>query len=112
VFETSDAVPDPSFGFMLANSDGVEVSGFGRGLTGMPEGTVLQRGERVHVSAALDNRLAQGRYVVQAYAHAHRSLSQPLLGLPRILDFVVYGTVPSAGVASLFTDAQAIKEER
>jgi ABC-2 type transport system ATP-binding protein len=112
IFEASGRITDPSFGFMLANIDGVEVSGFGRGLSGMPDGTVVEADERVHVSATLDNRLAQGRYVVQAYAHANRSLSEPLLGLPRILDFVVYGTGHSVGVASLFSDTSAVKEER
>ncbi len=111
VYEASDEIADPGFGFMLANEQGTEVSGFGKGLTSSPQNATVKAGERVHVSATLDNRLAQGRYVVQAYVHANRSLSEPLLGLPRILDFVVFGTGHSVGVVSIFSETDAVKEE-
>ena len=113
VFEAEREVTYPSFGFVLANAEGIEIHGFGQRLTGATEADDrIGPGERVHVTATIENRLALGRYAIQGYAHRNASFSETILALPRILDFVVYGTDPSPGVVSVFTETKAIREPR
>jgi ABC-2 type transport system ATP-binding protein len=106
-FRANAAITDPSFGFVIANEDGVEVGGVGLGLDpdrGQPR--TIASGERVEVRAAIENRLAPGRYAVQAWIYRNHSLAEPVLASPRILDFVVFGTEHTVGLVDLINDAE------
>ncbi len=104
-FEARTEIPNPSFGFVIANEDGVEVSGVGLRLNADHTGSV-PAGETVTIRAKLENRLAPGRYAMQAWIYRNHSLADPVLASPRILDFVVFGTEHSVGLVSLVDDAE------
>ena len=91
----------PTSASSSTTAEGVEVGGFAAGLkptTETAQGDVFPAGEQVRVRAKLANRFAPGRYLVQCWVHRNHSFAEPLLALPRVLDFVVYG-VPGNGRA-------------
>ena len=101
IFEAPTAIEGPNFGFVVTTAEGVEIGGFAAGLkptTETAQGDVFPAGEQVRVRAKLANRFAPGRYLVQCWVHRNHSFAEPLLALPRVLDFVVYG-VPGHGRA-------------
>jgi ABC-2 type transport system ATP-binding protein len=82
-------VEGPTFGFSLANADGVEVTGFGVPPDELPER--VSAGQRLQIRAAVENRLAPGRYIVRCWIHRNRNLSDIVLYSPHVLDFVIFG---------------------
>ena len=98
-FEAHRGVEGPSFGFSFVNADGVEVTGFGLGLSGdVPDR--LEPGQGVRLGGEIENRLAPGRYVVKCWVHREHNYANLVLHSPHVLDFVVYGS-NGAGVVSL-----------
>jgi hypothetical protein len=106
-FVANAELSNPSFGFVIANEDGIEVGGVGLGLDpDAGEKRTIAAGERVQVRAVIENRLAAGRYAVQAWIYRNHSLAEPVLASPRILDFVVFGTEYTVGLVDLINDAE------
>jgi ABC-type polysaccharide/polyol phosphate transport system ATPase subunit len=104
-FEAHQEVEGPSFGFSFVNADGVEVTGFGLGLSGdVPDR--LERGQRVQLGGEIENRLAPGRYVVKCWVHREHNYANLVLHSPHVLDFVVYG-MSEAGVVVLDHEIEA-----
>jgi len=104
-FEAHRAIEGPSFGFSFVNADGVEVAGFGIGLSGdVPDR--LEPGQRVRLGGRIENRLAPGRYVVKCWVHRDHNYANLVLHSPQVLDFVVYGDA-TAGVVSLDHEVKA-----
>lgn len=105
VFEAHQSVEGPSFGFAFTNADGVEVTGFGLGLSGdVPDR--LEPGQRVRLSGEIENRLAPGRYVAKCWVHRAHNYADLVLHSPQVLDFVVYGK-DGAGVVALDHEIKA-----
>jgi hypothetical protein len=69
----------------------------------------LEPGQRVRVSAEVENRLAPGRYVVKLWIHRERNFSNLVLFSPHILDFVVFGT-EEPGMVFLDSNVSAVVE--
>jgi ABC-2 type transport system ATP-binding protein len=109
VFEAIRDVNQPSFGFVFANADGVEVAGVGKEL---PEDGPdrLERGQKVRISGTIENPLAPGRYVVKCWVHRNHNYGDLVLHAPHVLDFVVFGTA-AAGVVALDYEMSAKIEE-
>jgi ABC-2 type transport system ATP-binding protein len=108
VLEAKRDVEGPTAGFAFCNVDGVDVAGFGIGSSDdLPER--LRAGQRVRVSAEVENRLAPGRYVVKLWVHRNWSFANLVLHSPHILDFVVFGT-EEAGVVFLESNVSAVVE--
>jgi ABC-2 type transport system ATP-binding protein len=105
--EAKREVEGPTVGFVLTNADGVDVAGFGVPPEHLPES--LAAGDRVQIRAAIENRLAPGRYVVKCWIHRNRNLADLVLYSPHVLDFVVFGT-GVAGVAFFDTEVSATVE--
>lgn len=106
--EAHGRVEGPSFGFSFTNADGVEVTGFGLGLSpGTPDR--LEPGQRVHLSGEIENRLAPGRYVVKCWVHREHNYANLVLHSPHVLDFVVFGK-SGAGVVELSHEIEATVE--
>ena len=104
-------VPEPSFGFNIANVDDVQVSAFGTHVAdgdGMAERLVT--GERARLTADIDNLLTPGRYKMGFWVCRNRNFNDIILRVPRVLDFVVYGSVWSVGVVSLEAEIEAAPE--
>jgi ABC-type polysaccharide/polyol phosphate transport system ATPase subunit len=109
IFEAHRPVDGPSFGFAFTNADGVEVTGFGLGLSGdVPDR--LEPGQRVRVSGEIENRLAPGRYVTKCWVHREHNFANLVLHSPHVLDFVVYGK-DGAGVVALDHEIVATVED-
>jgi ABC-2 type transport system ATP-binding protein len=109
-FEAHRRVEGPSFGFAFTNADGVEVTGFGLGLSGdVPD--LLEPGQQVRLSGEIENRLAPGRYVTKCWVHRDHNYANLVLHSPHVLDFVVYGK-DSAGVVALDHEIVATVEAK
>jgi hypothetical protein len=105
--EAKRDVEGATFGFVLTNPDGVDVAGFGVPHDDIPE--TLRAGDRIKVSAMVENRLAPGRYIVKCWIHRNRNLANLVLYSPHVLDFVVFGT-NVAGLVELDTEVGATVE--
>ena len=111
VLEAAVEFVGPSLGFMLTNADGVDICGFGKALEEPREGDdVLAPGERIHVRARIENHLAVGRYYISCRAYANHSYADLRLVVPRIVDFVVFGTDQTVGVVSIFPESSITRE--
>ena len=110
VLEAIKPVPGPSFGFMLTNADGVDICGFGRGLDeAHTDADVLEAGERLHISAMVDNQLAVGRYFISCRAYAEHSYAKLLLVIPQVIDFLIFGVDQTVGVVSIFPETKVVR---
>ena len=103
VFEAPVEIPGPSFSFAINNEDGVRIGDFVATLSAERggDGDLLAAGERVHLRTELVNGFTPGRYTIPCWVHRAHSLAEPVLAMPRIADFVVYGTTPSAGLVTV-----------
>ncbi len=110
VFEAPTEIPGPSFGFAINNEEGVRIGDFGVRLADGADR--IEAGERVHVRAELVNGLAPGRYTIPCWVYRAHSLAEPVLAMPRILDFVVYGSTQTLGVVKVARETSARREER
>jgi hypothetical protein len=105
VFEAVREVNQPSFGFVFANADGIEVGGVGKDLSEAGPDR-LEPGQRVMISGTIENPLAPGRYVVRCWVYRNHNYGDLVLHAPHVLDFVVYGRAAS-GVVSLEYNLEA-----
>jgi len=96
-------------GFILANADGVGVFQFGAGVS--KEGSSeLAAGDRVKVSADVENLLAPGRYFVHTGVNRVGGGGVALY-VHNSVDFVVYGgEAQSRGIVALPYSAKAVVE--
>jgi ABC-type polysaccharide/polyol phosphate transport system ATPase subunit len=93
-------VPGVGVGFILANADGVGVFQFGSGVFKDDGSTALTAGERVKVSADVENLLAPGRYFI--HCGVNRVGGGVALYVHNSVDIVVYGgESQSRGIVSL-----------
>ncbi len=111
VVEATRDLPSPSFAFELLNVDDVAVSGFGLRLKqsdGRPK--PMRAGQRLKVSADLDNRLVPGRYAVVGSISRSRNEGDMVMHDVRLADFLVKGTDPMPGMVFVNADVRATIE--
>jgi ABC-type polysaccharide/polyol phosphate transport system ATPase subunit len=97
-FVAARDIERPSFGFVFVNSDGVEIGGVGKDLEdGGPE--ILRAGDRVTISAAVENQLAPGRYYVKSWVFRNHNYGDVVHHAPHVIDFVVFGAAEAGVVA-------------
>ena len=90
-------LPGVDVGFLVVNADGLGVFNFGIPVGEEQEARELRAGQRVVVTAALDNRLAAGRYFV--HCGINRAYEGGIaLYEPNAIDFVVFGGPQTRGV--------------
>jgi ABC-2 type transport system ATP-binding protein len=96
VLEVRGDVPDPLFGFIVENADGVNVHEF---VGGLPDGKRgwLRAGQRVKVSVTAKNDLSPGRFHLHHGVVRNRNRFDNALLVPNALGFVVYGDQESTG---------------
>ncbi|HEX8976509.1 MAG TPA: ABC transporter ATP-binding protein [Solirubrobacteraceae bacterium] len=114
IYEAVHDLVSPQFGFHFLNADGVQLFGFNRGLEDTPaEATELLRaGQRVRLSARIENRLLPGRYSISSMISRNRSYGDLALHVLRLIEFVVYGTEPGPGSLAVQVDTEAIVEDQ
>jgi energy-coupling factor transporter ATP-binding protein EcfA2 len=113
LLEAVRELPSPTFGFELLNVDDVAVSGFGTSLEhedGRPK--PMRTGERLRISAELDNRLVPGRYAVIGSISRSRNPGDTVMRDVRLTDFLIKGRDPMPGMVFVRADVRATVEER
>src|ERR1044072_362632 len=102
---------DVGVGFILANADGVGVFQFGKSLEGRDGTPVIGAGERVQVSAELENPLAPGHYFVHCGVEQGPESSDGIsLYAHAAADFVVFGGEHTGGILALKHEIEATVE--
>jgi ABC-type polysaccharide/polyol phosphate transport system ATPase subunit len=96
VLDVRGDVPDPLFGFIVENADGVNVHEFACGLPDGKRGW-LRAGQRVNVSVTAKNDLSPGRFQLHHGVVRNRNRFDNALLVPNALGFVVYGDQESTG---------------
>jgi ABC-type polysaccharide/polyol phosphate transport system ATPase subunit len=87
--------PGLVIGFIIANADEVGIFQFGTALKNASGGSELRAGERVKVSAEIENLLVQGRYFVHCAVNRAKDSNVVLHGYDCV-EFVVFGGEPQA----------------
>jgi ABC-type polysaccharide/polyol phosphate transport system ATPase subunit len=107
IAEAQRRLEHPSFCVEFLNVDGVPVFGF-EGTVGADDGSgAVAAGERVRISARIENRLVPGRYSVRGSVARDRAHGEPVMRNVPLLDFIVKGTDPDPGMISVQTDLVA-----
>jgi hypothetical protein len=112
LLEAARELPSPSFGFELLNVDDVAVSGFSTRLEEDGRPKRMRPGERLRVSAALDNVLVPGRYTVIGSISRSQVQGDLVMRDVRLMDFLVKGSEPIPGMVSVRADVRATVEGR
>jgi len=111
MIEARDRLINPQFGFECKTSDMVTVFGVNGSLTSEGDPARVELGERVRLTAEVDNPLVPGTYLVRAWVV--RDLNPDEMGLQfiDILKFDVIGDDTSLGVISLPAEVVVSREE-
>jgi ABC-type polysaccharide/polyol phosphate transport system ATPase subunit len=95
--EVKRDLPGLDVGFLVANADGLGVFNFGIPVGEREEARELSAGQRVVVTAAVDNQLVAGRYFV--HCGINRAYEGGIaLYVPNAIDFVVFGGPQTRGL--------------
>jgi ABC-type polysaccharide/polyol phosphate transport system ATPase subunit len=95
--EVKRDLPGLDVGFLVANADGLGVYNFGIPVGERERARELSAGQRVVVTAALDNQLVAGRYFV--HCGINRAYEGGIaLYVPNAIDFVVFGGPQTRGI--------------
>ncbi|MBA2522055.1 MAG: ABC transporter ATP-binding protein [Solirubrobacterales bacterium] len=105
VIEARQELRKPTLGFHCVNADGIHVFGFNH----VPardgrEVESIAAGERLRVSAAIDNPLSPGRYTLSCWVVRDREMGDLALQSLDLLDFVVFGTDRTPGMVAVDVD--------
>jgi ABC-type polysaccharide/polyol phosphate transport system ATPase subunit len=92
---------DIGVGFVVATGDGIGVFQFGSPIVGSDRTLALHAGERVKVSAEVENPLAPGHYFVHCSVEQGAGGSGISLYAQAATDFVVFGSERVGGIVSL-----------
>jgi ABC-2 type transport system ATP-binding protein len=103
-------LPGLAAGFSLANADGVGIFDFGVTVTKSNGSGELAAGERIQVSAEVENLLNPGRYFVHLGVNRAHGAGVALY-INSAIDFVVFGgDAHSRGIVSLPHEIEAVVE--
>jgi ABC-2 type transport system ATP-binding protein len=106
-------VPEPSFAFLITNANGVHVCGVGTHLEdGSHRQVRLGAGERARIAATMENQLNPGRYSVGFFACRNGNFTDVVMGLPNLIEFVVYGPAWAPGLVAVDAEMEALREPR
>ncbi len=97
----------PVFNFHCLNMDGNWVFAFDKAVQA-PDGLParLRTGERIRITAEIDNPLVPGRYALECWISRSRDEGGMAIHIVRLLDFFVFGTNPSAGNVAMSGDVE------
>ena len=103
--------PGLAVGFTLMNADGVAVSDLGAIVTGADGSDRLAPGERIEVSAEVENLLNPGRYFVHCGVNRANAAGVALY-VHNAIDFVAFGSGHYGGVVTLPHQIEAVGKSR
>jgi ABC-2 type transport system ATP-binding protein len=100
VIEARQDLPDPGFGIQVNNADGVHVFELAKRLDPDADVKTLAAGERVRISATIDNPLMPGRYAIVCWVAVLRNDEETAQQAMKLLNFVVFGLAKSQAIVS------------
>jgi ABC-type polysaccharide/polyol phosphate transport system ATPase subunit len=100
VIEARQDLPNPGFGLQINNADGVHVFELVKKL-GDGDGGILKAGERVRISATIDNPLMPGRYAIVCWVSVLRNDEETAQQAMKLLNFVVFGMSGSQAIVAV-----------
>jgi ABC-type polysaccharide/polyol phosphate transport system ATPase subunit len=101
----------PVFNFHCLNMDGEWVFAFSKAVQsddGKP--MLVAAGERIRITAEIDNPLVPGRYAFQCWISRDRDEGAMAIHIVRLLDFFVFGTQPGPGNVAMTGDVEVALE--
>jgi ABC-type Fe3+/spermidine/putrescine transport system ATPase subunit len=98
--EALHEIPDPEFGFVIANANDVNVHEFLATLPDADSRPSLMPGQRVTVSVDARNDLPPGHYYVHHGVARHRNRYDTAFWAPHLLGFIIYGDSRTTGVVT------------
>ncbi|MGH2980955.1 MAG: ABC transporter ATP-binding protein [Solirubrobacterales bacterium] len=102
VLEAHRDVPNPQFGFIIANADDVNVHEFHTSLPSSGDGPeTFGSGQRIEVSANVKNGLNPGHYYLHHGVTRDRNRYDTALFAPHVLGFLVFGGKDSTAVVQV-----------
>jgi ABC-type polysaccharide/polyol phosphate transport system ATPase subunit len=102
---------DPVLALHCHSADGVHVFTMHRRIGAENAGIHVPAGERIELSAKIENRLVPGRYFLTCWATSHLESGELSTGMLQLLDFVVYGTPREFGVFYVDGDVEITRSE-
>jgi ABC-2 type transport system ATP-binding protein len=107
IAEARQPMEAPVFNFHCLNMDGDWVFALDKAVQ-TADGTParLQTGERIRISAEIDNPLVPGRYALECWISRRREEGAMAIHIVRLLDFFVFGTNPGAGNVATSGDVE------
>ncbi len=99
---------DPVFNFHCLNMDGRWVFTFTAELEGGDGRRHVAEGERIRVTAEIENPLLPGRYALECWISRSGQSGNIAVQMLRLLDFYVYGLRPGGGNVTLDADVEAL----
>ena len=102
VIEATAKIESPIFSFVVTGGSGIAAFSFSRRLiqtVGLPDDVAA--GDRLLITAQVENRLLPGRYFVNAYAYRNNSIRDIGMEVLHAIDFVIFGTNRMPGMVSL-----------
>jgi ABC-2 type transport system ATP-binding protein len=113
IVEAERKLPAPAIAFELLNVDDVSVLGFGKAFeTEDGDPIPIERGQRVRLTAELDQALVPGRYSFLCSMSRSHDKGDDALRDVRIIDFLVTGRDPMPGMVFVRASVEATVEER
>jgi ABC-2 type transport system ATP-binding protein len=100
VIEARQDLTNPGFRLQINNADGVHVFELDTKLA-EGDGGPLATGQRVRVSATLDNPLMPGRYAIVCWVAVLRNEEETLQQAMKLLNFVVFGIPMGQSIVSV-----------
>ena len=109
--EARQAMNAPVFNFHCLNMDGEWVFSFSKAVEDEHGDPLhMAAGERVRITAEIDNPLVPGRYAFQCWISRYRDEGTMAIHILRLLDFFVFGTQPGRGSVAMTGDIEVALE--
>lgn len=102
--EAREDLHDPVFAIHCNSADAVHVFSQHRRMEGDEGGGRIASGERIELTAKIDNPLVPGRYFLTCWVNSHLESGELSTGMLQLLDFVVYGTPRELGIVYVDAD--------
>jgi ABC-2 type transport system ATP-binding protein len=101
VIEARQDLSNPGLGLQVNNADGVHVFELDAKLAGEDGGSSLAAGQRVRISATMNNPLMPGRYAIVCWVAVLRNDEETAQQAMKLLNFVVFGIAKGQSIVSV-----------
>jgi ABC-2 type transport system ATP-binding protein len=101
VIEARQDLSNPGFGLQVNNADGVHVFELDAKLAREDGDSSLAAGQRIRISATIDNPLMPGRYAIVCWVAVLRNDEETAQQAMKLLNFVVFGIAKGQSIVSV-----------